>query len=237
MSVLQVEGLEGQTSGSLGGGGVEGGLQDSLRILSPSLCDSAALRFILPRFHQRGGLGGRDPGSSPEGRGRACSSALQGLLQPHVRCDEGVRGLEADYRSVSPQSSCGEDQVPDGDFSISPAFHPRRRLDVLDRPEGCIPSGSYASGQSALSLVFGRRQGLAVQGPLLRSHHSSLCLHAGHGSYLSLPAPARDTNSALPRRLADSGFVEDESIWSTDQVLSILFYVFEFSKSLEFSFI
>ena len=51
--------------------------------------------------------------------------------------------------------------------------------------------GADSSIESQIPQVHSRREGLAVQGPLLRSVHGAAGVHSGHGSCVRFPPPVR----------------------------------------------
>ena len=55
--------------------------------------------------------------------------------------------------------------------------------------------------------VLSQREGLAVQGPLLRSVHGATGVQTGHGSCVRFPPTVRRSDALLSGRLADSSFV------------------------------
>ena len=108
-------------------------------------------------------------------------------------------------RPFSFESHGVEDTVQDGDYPVHSVVSPQRGLDGLHRPKRCLSSDSNPSGFQEVSEVHGLRQGLSVQGPLLRSVHGSAGLHPGHGSGFGYFTQFRHSSSALSGRLADSG--------------------------------
>ena len=108
-------------------------------------------------------------------------------------------------RPFSFESQGVEDTVQDGDYPVHSVVSPQRGLDGLHRSQRCFSSDSNPSGFQEVSEVHGLRQGLSVQGPLLRSVHGSAGLHKGHGSSFGNFTQFRHSSSTLSGRLADSG--------------------------------
>ena len=77
--------------------------------------------------------------------------------------------------------------LPYGDSSVSPSFHPSRRLDGFPGPAGRLPAGSCSSRFASLSSLRGRGKDLPVQGPLFRSHNRAPSLHENYGSRFRHP--------------------------------------------------
>ena len=122
--------------------------------------------------------------------GRSCSS-LPWVLQSLVRCLEDVGFVASGDRPLPPERVCASDSVRDGDQPVGSPCNSEARLDGLHRPEGCAPSGSCSSREQKVSSVCGFREGLSVQGPLLRSVHGPSGLHQGNGSWLVSSKPWR----------------------------------------------
>ena len=112
LPVSPVVRLERQGCGALGSGSPEGGVCDSLSHTSSSVSDSHHPGFVLSPVCQGRG----DSGFSPQGSGGGCASNSR-LLQPHVCCDQGYGGLEADHRPLNSEPGCGSDSFSDGDIS------------------------------------------------------------------------------------------------------------------------
>ena len=66
---------------------------------------------------------------------------------------------------------CASNSIQDGDQPVGSPCSSETRLYGLQRPEGCLPSGSNSSREQEVSSVRGLREGLPVQGPLLRAVH------------------------------------------------------------------
>ena len=67
------------------------------------------------------------------------------ISQPHVRCYEGVKFVETNYRSLYPEQIYPSNQVEDGDQSFNPQSCSEGRLDNFHRSEGRLPSDSHLS--------------------------------------------------------------------------------------------
>ena len=157
----------------MGCGSAAGRVCDSFSLASSSFSVSHNPAFLLSPVNQGESLEVGDSGSVAEGCDRTCFPVF-GVLQPHVCGDQGVRGLETDYRSVSSKSFCGKYPVQDGDHSVGTSFDPRVRLDGFSGSQGCVPSSSSASFERQVSAVRGRGQDVAVSSLVLRLHHRCL---------------------------------------------------------------
>ena len=109
------------------------------------------------------------------------------------------------HRSVDPERLHHLVTLPHGDSSVSPSFHPPRRLDDLPGPAGCIPSGSSASRFASLPSLRGSREVVPVQGPLFRSYNRAPSLHEDYGTSVRHPPQVRGQDASLPGRLAHPG--------------------------------
>ena len=137
-------GLEGSGGGRLGSGGSTGWLSDPLRPSTSSIRTSSLPAGVLPTVHQGSRL---NPGASKpslEGGSRT-SPSVSGFLQPSIPRPEGFGVVAPHHRSVDPERLHHLVALPHGDSSVSPSFHPPRRLDDLPGPAGRLPSGSSSS--------------------------------------------------------------------------------------------
>ena len=197
-------GLEGSGGGRLGSGGTAGWLSDPLRPSTSSFRASAIPAGVLPSVHQgsRLNLGASKPSS--EGGSRA-SPTVSGFLQPSIPRPGGFGVVAPHHRSVDPERIHHLVTLPHGDSSVSPEFHPPRRLDDLPGPAGRIPSGSGASRFASLPSLRGSRKDLPVQGPLFRSYNRASSLHEDYGPSVRHPPQVRGQDASLPGRLAHPG--------------------------------
>ena len=113
------------------------------------------------------------------------------------------------HRSVDPERLHHLVTLPHGDSSVSPKFHPSRRLDDLPGPAGRIPSGSSASRFASLPSLRGSREVVPVQGPLFRSYNRAPSLHEDYGTSVRHPPQVRGQDASLPGRLAHPGLYRD----------------------------
>ena len=203
LPVLSLGVLGGRGCRVLGGEGSEGGLRDPVSHCSPSLRGSGHPGFPLSLVHQGESSGGGDSGSSAQGCGGACTTS-SGVLQPHVRGDEGVRRVEVDYRPFHCEPLCGSLEVSYRDRSVGPPLGAEERLDGDSRSEGCLPSDSDLSTEPQVSKVHSRREGLAVQGSLLRAVHNASGFHSGYGSGFRNHASPGRPDVEVSGRLADN---------------------------------
>ena len=109
------------------------------------------------------------------------------------------------HRSVDPERIHHLVTLPHGDSSVSPEFHPPRRLDDLPGPAGRISSGSSSSRFALFPSLCGSRKDLPVQGPLFRSYNRASSLHEDYGTSVRHPPQARGQDASLPGRLAHPG--------------------------------
>ena len=130
----------------------------------------------------RGKALGQEVESAPEGSHRAGSTSFSRLLQPSFCSNEGLGVVASGNRSFTFEPQGVEDTVQDGDYPVHSVVSPQRGLDGLHRSQRCLSSDPNLSGFQEVSEVHDLRQGLSVQGPLLRAVHGSAGLHAGHGS-------------------------------------------------------
>ena len=188
-------GFEGSGGGRLGSRGTAGWLSDPLRPSTSSIRASALPADVLPSVHQGSRL---DPGASrpsSEGGSRA-SPTVSGFLQPSIPRPEGFGVVASHHRSVDPERLHHLDTLPHGDSSVSPEFHPPRRLDDLPGPARRLSSGSSASRFASFPSLRGSRKDLPVQGPLFQPHNRASSLHEDYGT---------SVRQSLPGRLAHPG--------------------------------
>ena len=102
------------------------------------------------------------------------------------------------HRSVVPERIHHLVMLPHGDSSVSPEFHPPRRLDDLPGPAGRISSGSSASRFASFPSLRGSRKDLPVQGPLFRPYNRASRLHEDYGTSVRHP-PGRLAHPGLYR--------------------------------------
>ena len=197
-------GLEGSGGGHLGSGGTAGWLSDPLRPSTSSFRASALPADVLPSVHQGSHLNPGASKPSSEGGSRA-SPTVSGFLQLSLPRPEGFGVVAPHHRSVDPERIHHVVTLPHGDSSVSPEFHPPRRLDDLPGPAGRISSGSSASLFASFPLLRGSRKDLPVQGPLFRSYNRASSLHEDYGTSVHHPPQARGQDASLPGRLAHPG--------------------------------
>ena len=90
--------------------------------------------------------------------------------------------MEKYQRSLHPEPVGGEDVFSNGGCPIGSLLGAEERLNGLYRSEGCLSSGSDSPIELQIPQVHRQREGLAVQGPLLRSVHSTVGVYTGYGS-------------------------------------------------------
>ena len=117
----------------MGSGGTEGWLSDPLRPSTSSIRASALPVGVLPTLHQGSRLKPVASRPSSEGGSRT-SPSVSGFLQPSLPRQEGFGVLAPHHRSVDPERLHHLVTLPHGDSSVSPEFHPSRRLDDLPGP-------------------------------------------------------------------------------------------------------
>ena len=205
LSVAPMARLERRGRGSLGGGGSAGRISHSFPEGSHFIQGAHPFFGLLSQFHPGQSLGAGSGVSAPEGSHRAGSTSFSRLLQPSFCSNEGLGVVASGNRSFSIEPQGVEDTVQDGDYPVHSVVSPQRGLDGLYRSQRCLSSDSNPSGFQEVSEVHGLRQGLSVQGPLLRAVHGSAGLHSGHGAGFDNSTQFRHSSSTLSGRLADSG--------------------------------
>ena len=191
----------------MGSGSLAVGISHSLPSGSRFIQGTHPFSGVLSQFDQGQSSGGRGPVFAGQGSDRACSSSLSGLLQPVVCSDESLRCVEADHRSLYPESEDSADTLQDGDSPICPSVGTPGRLDGVSGLEGCVLAGSDASGILQVPQVHGGRDGVPVQGSLLWPLHRASDFHQGHGSCISYSSQDGGVASPLPLRLVTPGFL------------------------------
>ena len=147
LSVPPLGRLEGQGSGSVGGGGSELGVSDPFLRSSTSFAGYCSLRKLFPLLGQgesssRGDLFAHNQ--------RSCRTrfSLPGLLQSPLRSLEDFGLLAPGYRPFGAEQVCAPDPVQDGNQSVGPPICQEERLDGLHRPQ--FPSILGAGGTCGL---------------------------------------------------------------------------------------
>ena len=197
-------GLEGSGDGRLGSGGSAGWLSDPLRPSTSSIRAPSLPAGVLPTVHQGSRLNPGASKPSSEGGSRT-SPSISGFLQPSFPRPEGFGVVAPHHRSVDPERLHHLVTLPHGDSSVSPSFHPPRRLDDLPGPTGCLPAGSSSSRLASFSSLRGSREVVPVQGPLLRSYNCAPSLHEDYGPSFRHPPQVRGQDASLPGRLTHPG--------------------------------
>ena len=192
----------------MGSGGTAGWLSDPLRPSTSSIRASTLPAGVLPTLHQGSRLKPGASRPSSEGGSRT-SPSVSGFLQPSLPRQEGFGVLAPHHRFVDPERLHHLVTLPHGDSSVSPEFHPSRRLDDLPGPARRVSSGSSSSRFASFSLLRGRREALPVQGPLLRSYDCTSSLHEDYGTSVRHPPQAWGQDASLPGRLAHPGLFKD----------------------------
>ena len=205
LSVAPMAHLERRGRGSLGGGGSAGRISHFFPKGSHFIQGAHPFFGLLSQFN---------PGQSPRaGSGisaaershRAGSTSFTRLLQPSFCSNEGVGVVASGNRSITFEPQGVEDTVQDGDYPVHSVVSPQRGLDGLHRSQRCLSSDSNPSRFQEVSEGHGLREGLSVQGPLLRAVHGYAGLHAGHDSGFGNSTQIRLLSSTLSGRLADLG--------------------------------
>ena len=186
----QLVGLEGSGRERLGSGGTAGWLSDPLRPSTSFIRASALPAGVLPPLHQVSRLKPGASKPSSEGGSRT-SPTVSGFLQPPLPRQEGFGVLTPQHRPVDPERVHHLVTLPHGDSSVSPEFHPSRRLDDLPGPARRLPSGTSSPRFASLPSLRGRREVFPIQGPLLRSYDRASSLHEDYGTSVRHPPQAR----------------------------------------------
>ena len=179
------------------------GLQDSLCLSSSTIPGSNSPAELLFDLHQGEGSAGGDRCVNRQ-RGSRTGPSISGVLQPHFRCAEGFRCVEASNRPLSSQQVRQTDKIQDGIQSIRSMSCSTVRLDDFVRFKGRLSSGPYPSGQSKISTSHGGQHRLSIPRPLFWPFHCSTSIHNGHGSRVGHAAQSWDSHTALSRRLVNS---------------------------------
>ena len=183
-------------------------LSDPLRPSTSSIRASALPAGVLPPLHQGSRLKPGASKPSSEGGSRT-SPTVSGFLQPPLPRQEGFGVLAPHHRPVDPERVHHLVTLPHGDSSVSPEFHPSRRLDDLPGPARRLPSGTSSPRFASLPSLRGRREDFPIQGPLLRSYDRASSLHEDYGTSVRHPPQARGQDASLPGRLAHPGLFKD----------------------------
>ena len=188
----------------MGSGGSAGWLSDPLRPSTSSIRASSLPAGVLPTVHQGSRLNPGASKPSSEGGSRT-SPSVSGFLQPSIPRPEGFGVVASHHRSVDPERLHHLVALPHGDSSVSPSFHPPRRLDDLPGPVGRLPSGSSSSRFASLPSLRGSREVVPIQGPLLRSDDRTPSLHEDYGPSVRHPPQVWGQDASLPGQLAHPG--------------------------------
>ena len=156
----------------------------------------------LPAYSPDSIRGRLKPGASkPSSEGGSRTSpTVSGFLQPPLPRQEGFGVLAPHHRPVDPERVHHLVTLPHGDSSVSPEFHPSRRLDDLLGPARRLPSGTSSPRFASLPSLRGRREDFPIQGPLLRSYDRSSSLHEDYGTSVRHPPQAGGQDALLPGR-------------------------------------
>ena len=206
--------------GRLGSRGTAGWLLDPLRPSTSSIRASALPAGVLPSVHQGSCLNPGASRPSSEGGSRA-SPTVSGFLQPSIPRPEGFEVVAPHHRPVDPEQLHHLGTLPHGDSSVSPEFHPPRRLDDLPGPARCLSSGSSASRLASFPSLRGSREDLPVQGPLFRSYDRASSLHEDYGTSVRHPPQAQGQDASLPGRWLILASTEIACIQSRDRLLAV----------------
>ena len=151
--------------------------------------------------------GGRGSGSAEQGCLRAGSASISRLLQPVIHGYESFRGVETGHRPFHSELEDSADILQDGDTSIRSSLGSSGGLDGVSGLEGCVLAGANAPGFTQVPQVHGGREGVPVQGTLLRPFHGSASFYQDYGSCVSDSTQDGGTTSSLPGRLVASGIL------------------------------
>ena len=207
LSIPPLAGLEGQGSGSVGGGGPSGGVSHPLPPASSSVYGTHPHAFVCPYFNQRGCSRGGHRGVDCQGCCGACSSSLSRLLQLPACGLEDLGVVASGHRPVPAQLLCGHFTLSHGDHPVCSHFSSTGGLDGLHRSSGGVSSSSCASGISSLPVLCGSWPHLPIQRVVLRSVHGPAGLHSCYGSCIRCSSFLGYPYVLLPGRLARPGVV------------------------------
>ena len=142
----------------------------------------------------------------PRDRPRARPQILQ-LPIPHRKL---VRWLATSDRPLAPEPVRTPDTVQDGNTLIGTTRGQKRGLPSLNRPQGCILPDPRSSLLQEAPLIRVKRDGLPVQGPVLRAFDRATGIRESFRSSLSLGPLSWGPPTAIPGRLADPGVLGDQ---------------------------
>ena len=169
----------------MGFGSAAGGVCDSFSLASSSLSVTHTLHSFFPQSFKGRALDSEIQTLLQKG---AIESASQSswVFQPHVCGVQGIRGLEADYRSIVFKSFCGKDPIQVERHSVGTSLDLPVRLHGFNGSQGCVPSSFSAFFTPQFSAVCVRGQDMVISSLVLRPHHGASGVHPGSGSGFSL---------------------------------------------------
>ena len=225
LSIAPLAGVERRGRGTLGSGGLAVGIPDSLPSGSHLIQGSHPFADLFPQLDQGQSSGWRGSGSAEQGCHRDGSASISGLLQSVICGNESFRGVETGHRPFHSELEDSTDILQDGDTSICSSLGSSGRLDGVSGLEGCILAGANAPRFTQVPQVHGGREGVPVQGALLRPFHGSTGFYQGHGSCVS----DSSQDGVRLRRYLDDWLLQASS---REQVLLALKTVLRLCRSL-----
>ena len=136
LSVAPLAGVERRGRGTLGGGSLAVGIQDSLPLGSHFIQGSHPFAGVCSQHHQGQSSGRGGSGSPEQGCHRVGSASISRLLQPAVCCYESFRCVEAGHRPVHSELEGTADILQDGDAPIRSSLGSSGGLDGVSGLEG-----------------------------------------------------------------------------------------------------
>ncbi|XP_041440030.1 uncharacterized protein LOC108708933 isoform X1 [Xenopus laevis] len=185
------------------------------------------------------------------GRGKPFR-AKEGDIFHNVPGTQDQRQSKTGYRFKVPEQIYRKEEVPNGDYKVSPKFAQQKRSDGNYRSKGCLSACANSCGKQKISESGGipgwESQAFSVQGITLRHNISTKGIyknHRGVGSGLEEGGYLRHT---LSRRLVVKGVQrqrngkkstknsrDSRSTWLAVEQRKIKFAAINFSKILGFS--
>ena len=181
----------------MGRGGLARGVCGSFPHAPSSLSDSHLSALLLSPVHQGESPEVGDSGSVAEWNNRTCLPDF-GVLQPHIRGNQGVCRLEADHRFLDSESFHCKDPTLDGDHPVGIALSSSWRVDGLGGPQRLVSSRSSSSFKPQISAIHGSGQSVTIPHFVLWLHRSASSVYQGNGSGISLSSLFRKLCPALP---------------------------------------
>ena len=129
------------------------------------------------------------------------------IQQPPVSRRKVVRWLETRDRLLAPEPVRTPDTVQDGNTLLGTTSSQKRGLPSINRPQGCLLPDTRSSLLQEAPPIRVKRDGLSVQGPVLRTLDCPTGVHESFRGSLSLGLLSWGPPAAILGRLADPGLL------------------------------